>query len=109
MPIGVENYEGLVMQIISHAGAARSLLRTALQEAKAPGFSRAAFQEQLRIADQELTEAHQAQTELLHLEARGEGLQVAIILVHAQDILMTALSERDLVAELIDIRLSLQG
>lgn len=109
MPIGIENYESLVMQIISHAGAARSLLRTALQESKAPGFSKAAFQEQLRLVDQELTVAHEAQTELLHLEARGEGLQVAILLVHAQDILMTALSERDLVAELIDLRLSLQG
>lgn len=107
MPLGIRNYEGLVMQIISHAGTARSLMRTVLQESRNPGFNRAALEMRLREADAELGEAHKAQTELIQLEARGEGLEVAIILVHAQDILMTALSERDLVAEIIDLRLSL--
>jgi len=56
----------------------------------------------LKNAKRELNEVHGVQTELLTAEANGENVNLPIILVHAQDHLMTAMSEINLVEELID-------
>ena len=47
--------------------------------------------------------AHHAQTELIQAEIRGEKAPLNLLMVHAQDHLMTALVVIDLAQEFIDL------
>ena len=47
--------------------------------------------------------AHKAQTDLLTQEAQGNHLSVDVLLVHAQDHLMTAMLAQELIGELIEL------
>ncbi|MBF0442789.1 MAG: PTS lactose/cellobiose transporter subunit IIA, partial [Oligoflexales bacterium] len=49
----------------------------------------------------ELAEAHKIQTYLIQREAKGEKHEINILLVHAQDHLMSAILSRDLAEEMI--------
>jgi PTS system cellobiose-specific IIA component len=89
-------------QLILHGGNARSLAMEAIFEAKEKSF--AAALEKLSEAGRELNEAHKYQTQLIQAEAGGEALDLPILLVHAQDHLMNAMTVKDLAAEIIDIR-----
>jgi PTS system cellobiose-specific IIA component len=89
-------------QLILHGGNARSLAMEAIFDAKEKNF--AAALEKLSEAGKELNEAHKYQTQLIQAEAGGETLDLPILLVHAQDHLMNAMTVRDLAAEIIDIR-----
>jgi cellobiose PTS system EIIA component len=93
--------EGLSFQLILHAGNARSSSMEAIQLAKAGEFEEAA--EKLEEANQAFLEAHHAQTSLLTKEANGEDLAVSIILVHAQDHLMTAMTVKEMAQEFIEL------
>lgn len=88
--------------IIAAAGEARSDAFRALDAAKAGDFARAAAL--MAQAEEHLRLAHVAQTELLAKEAAGEHVPVDIMLVHAQDHLMTATLARELIAEIIELR-----
>ena len=48
-----------------------------------------------------MNEAHQAQTTLMSQEASGVEFKLSLLVVHAQDHLMTTLTYMDLVKELI--------
>jgi len=93
--------ETLCLELITHAGVGRSTAFEALASAKAGEFERAAAQ--LKDAERELGQAHVSQTKLLAGEAQGVGMTPSLLLVHAQDQLMTAISERTLISELIEI------
>ncbi|WP_204277796.1 PTS lactose/cellobiose transporter subunit IIA, partial [Enterobacter hormaechei] len=71
----------------------------ALKQAKQGNFAAAkTMMDQSRIA---LNEAHLVQTKLIE-GGQGEGkMKVSLVLVHAQDHLMTSMLARELVAELI--------
>jgi PTS system cellobiose-specific IIA component len=60
--------------------------------------------DKLAEADSEFIHAHRFQTQLIQTEAAGEQLDLPIILVHAQDHLMTALTLKDLAKEIIEFR-----
>ncbi len=72
---------------------------------------RAMAEEKLQEAARELTEAHHYQTELIQNEAGGEKTDMTLLMVHAQDHLMNAMTVKDLAAELVEIyeKVSLQG
>ena len=74
----------------------------ALQEAKKKDFE--AAREKIAEAEAELLQAHKFQTQLIHAEAGGEKLDIPIILIHAQDHLMTAMTLKDLAVEMIEMR-----
>lgn len=94
-----ENYEEMIMGLITHAGACKSLAFAALQAAKRQEHNEA--QDLLNEADKEAKKAHQIQTMLIGMD-EGEGkIPVHLIMVHAQDHLMTAMLARELIAELI--------
>ena len=98
----VENdLEEVVMGLIINSGQARSLAYTALKQAKQGDFASArAMMDQSRLA---LNEAHLVQTKLIEGD-QGEGkMKVSLVLVHAQDHLMTSMLARELVTELIDL------
>jgi len=87
--------------IIANAGDARSFAFGALEAAKAGNFEEA--EELLKKSNAAAVEAHHAQTELLVKEANGEKTPVDVLLVHAQDHLMTSMLAVELIKELITI------
>lgn len=96
-----EEVQMLSFQIILHAGNARSDAMEALQLAKNGRFEEAA--QKMEAADEAFTEAHHMQTNLLHDEANGKTTELSVILIHAQDHLMNALTVKDLAVEMIDM------
>mgnify|MGYP002376617544 FL=1 len=96
-----EELEEVVMGLIINSGQARSLAYAALKQAKQGDFDAAkTMMEQSRMA---LNEAHLVQTKLIEGD-QGEGkMKVSLVLVHAQDHLMTSMLARELVTELIEL------
>lgn len=93
--------ETFCLELITHAGNGRAESYAALQAAKGGDFAKA--EAHLAEAERALGQAHTAQTRLLAGEAQGVGMTPSLLLVHAQDQLMTAISERTLISELIAI------
>ncbi len=93
--------ETFCLELILHAGNGRAESYEALRAAKAGDYDAAATH--LATAQRELGEAHTAQTRLLAGEAQGVGMTPSLLLVHAQDQLMTAITERGLIGELIEL------
>jgi len=91
----------LSFNIILHAGNARSYAMEAIQNAKEYNFTEA--HDKIELADEEFTKAHHEQTKLLQEEADGNKHDVTVLLVHAQDHLMTAMTVKDLANEMIDM------
>lgn len=90
--------EMIVMQLITCAGDARSLAIQAIREARKGSFDEAdALMEKCEVS---LVEGHKAQTSLLFLET-GEGVPVSLLMVHAQDHVMNAMTVKDLAVEMI--------
>ena len=86
----MDEQEQVVINLIVNSGSARSSAIEAIQYAKAGDLDKA-------------DEAHHAQTELIQAEIRGEKAPLNLLMVHAQDHLMTALVVIDLAQEFIDL------
>lgn len=93
--------ETIIMNIILHSGNARSISMEAIREAKQGNFETA--EKYIEEATQALGEAHKSQTALIQGEARGEKSEISILLIHAQDHLMTAMTLKDLANEMVDM------
>ncbi len=94
-----EGTEMISFGLIAAAGTARSLAFEALKAAKQHDFDRAA--ELIEQSKQAALEAHRQQTALLTKEANGDHTPVDVMLVHAQDHLMTSMLAQELIEELI--------
>ncbi len=88
--------------IVAAAGQARSLAFEALKAAKGGDFDKA--YDLLKQSEDAGLEAHHAQTQLLAKEASGDHTPVDVLLVHAQDHLMTSMLAQELIKEIIDLR-----
>ena len=55
------------------------------------------------MGEEQLTLAHEAQTELLAEEAQGNDIEYSILLVHAQDHLMTTIMYERVAKEFISL------
>ncbi|RKL62146.1 PTS lactose/cellobiose transporter subunit IIA [Thermoanaerobacteraceae bacterium SP2] len=95
------DYEETVMQIIVCGGNARTHAMTAIQLAKSGNMSEA--RKEIKKACDELDKAHDVQTKLIQDEAAGNGTKVTLLMVHAQDHLMNAITVKDLAQEFIDM------
>ena len=93
------DYETTAMELISYSGNARSMAFQALEKAKEGDFAEA--DRLLAESKKENTTAHNAQTDLLAAEASGQKIEMGILLVHAQDHLMTSMLAIELIQELI--------
>lgn len=96
------------MQIILLAGDGRNHMTSALKKAKEGNFEEA---EELVAASREcIRQAHSAQTSLISKEASGKvRIQPTLIFNHAQDTLMTIITEINLSIEMIDILKMIQS
>jgi len=90
-----------MIEIVALSGDARTKLLNAVKKAKDGDFAGA----QALVDDAQglLNDAHNSQTDLLTAEARGEVTTPTILLVHAQDHLMTTMLLRDVIEALMDI------
>lgn len=96
-----DEFEEIVMGLIINSGQARSVAYAALKKAKEGDFDAAKkMMEQSREA---LSEAHKIQTRLIGDDQGVGKTKVNLVLVHAQDHLMTSMLARELVTELIEL------
>lgn len=96
-----------IMGLIVHSGNTKSECMEALQLAKKGQIEEA--KEKIKLANEALVEAHHSQTTLLTQEARGEKVEVSMLLIHAQDHLMNAITFRDLAQEMIELYEQIKG
>ena len=95
------NLEEQIMKIILHGGNAKSNAFEAIYAAKEQNIELA--RECIEKANEELVNAHHVQTSLIQSEARGEKTEISLLLIHAQDHLMNAITFRDLANEFVDL------
>ncbi|WP_374965816.1 PTS lactose/cellobiose transporter subunit IIA [Lysinibacillus sp. RS5] len=96
-----------IMGLIVHSGNTKSECMEAIQLAKKGQIQEA--KEKIQLANDALIEAHHSQTALLSQEARGEKVEVSMLLIHAQDHLMNAITFRDLATEMIELYERING
>lgn len=88
-------------QIISAVGTARSMYIEAIQLAKTGDFEGA--EKLMEEGEQVFLEGHHAHAGLIQKEAAGEKTEFALLLMHAEDPLMSAEAFGILAQEFIDI------
>lgn len=87
--------------LILHSGDARNNVHEAMDAMKVADWATA--DAKLAEAEESLRQAHQAQTELLQEFSRGTKIEIQIIMVHAQDHLMTTMTLKEVAVELMDV------
>ncbi len=92
--------------LILHAGNAKSSAMEGIFAANKGDFEKA--EDKLTEAGQELTQAHQMQTDLLVKMSRGEEVPVDILMVHAQDHLNAATIISEMAKQLIRMEREIQ-
>ena len=93
--------EEIILNIIMHSGEARSCSMEAIAMAKTGHFEKS--KELIIKADEELGYAHNSQTSLIQGEAANDKIEFSLLLVHAEDHLMTTMTFKDLAVELIEV------
>lgn len=93
--------EYTIMQLITNAGDARSLAMQAIRFARKGRFDEA----DTFIAEsiEKMIEAHKFQTELIFSETSGNPVPISLLMIHAQDHVMNAMSVKDLAVEMIEM------
>lgn len=90
--------EQISMELIANAGDAKMLAKQALDHAREGKFDEC--DELLKQADEAINKAHKVQMDLLTAMAQGKAVTADVLLVHAQDHLMTTMVYIDMVREL---------
>lgn len=88
-----ESIQVIAFELILHSGNARTLIHEAYDLMEKNHFEEA--DQKLLAANDELVLAHQVQTSLLQDYAKGEEIIIEIIMVHAQDHLMTTMTLKE--------------
>ena len=96
-----EELQVVAFEIILHSGDARSMIHEAFALMKNKQFDEA--EKKLEDANNEILEAHKSQTKLLQDYANGEEIVMEIIMDHAQDHLMTAMTFREMAIEHLEL------
>lgn len=94
-----ERYEQMCMELIVNAGDGRSCAMEALGFARGSDYEHA--REKLSQAEDALLAAHKAQISMIQQETMGQRTEVTLLLVHAQDHIMNAMTVLDLVREMV--------
>ncbi|WP_440895746.1 PTS lactose/cellobiose transporter subunit IIA [Amphibacillus sp. Q70] len=92
----------VAMQIILHAGNARALADEAFKLAKEEDF-KAAYEKINEANSNGILKAHRSQTRIIQDEARGIKHEPSLLFNHAQDHLMTIMSEIRLMKQIIEL------
>ncbi|TCV92638.1 PTS lactose/cellobiose transporter subunit IIA [Biostraticola tofi] len=98
----MEDFEQTVMELLINAGEARSNAMMAIQAARRKEWDQADVL--LQSAKDATRVAHGIQTRLIGLDEGQGKIPINLIMVHAQDHLMTAMLCQDLAEELVLLR-----
>jgi PTS system lactose-specific IIA component len=96
-----EEISMLGFEIVAYAGDARSDLLEALKYARKSEFDK--VDPLIAKAQENLNLAHNKQTKMLTLDAQGKDLEIGVIMIHAQDHLMTSLLLKDLILDFVEL------
>lgn len=96
-----EELQVAAFEIILHSGSARTAVHEAFADMREGCYDEAA--QKLEAANADLLEAHHAQTKLLQDYASGIEIKIEIIMVHAQDHLMTTMTLREVALEMLHL------
>ncbi|SKC37422.1 PTS lactose/cellobiose transporter subunit IIA [Maledivibacter halophilus] len=99
--------EMTIFTIITHSGDARSSSMEAITHAKEGEFEQA--QRCIEEAENKLSMAHKEQTKLIQAEAQGEKHDISLLLIHAQDHLMNAMTIKDMANEFVELYISINA
>ena len=88
-------------EIILNSGNARTVVHEVFADMRAGNYE--AAEAKLEQSNDELLLAHQAQTKLLQEYASGTEIKIEIIMVHAQDHLMTTMTLREVALEMLEL------
>ena len=99
--------EQIAFQIISMVGTARSSYIEAIQAAKQGDYAKA--EQLIKEGDEAFVEGHDAHTSLLTREASGEKNIVSLLILHAEDQLMSAEAFKTIALEFISVYQRLDG
>lgn len=98
---GISILAQVAMQVVIDAGDARISAEQALKKLHTFDFEEA--EKLMKIAFSQLQKAHDAQTEIIQSEASGTKYENSFIFNHAQDTLMTAMTQCNLTREIIEL------
>lgn len=91
----------MCVELITHVGTARSCYIEAIQEAKKGDFDQA--QILMEQGSKEFVEGHRAHAGLISKEAAGESTEISLLLIHAEDQLMSAEGFKMIAEEFIEL------
>ncbi|HEL2474361.1 TPA: PTS cellobiose transporter subunit IIA [Streptococcus suis] len=97
--MNTEELQMAAFGIILSSGNARSVIHEAFAAMREGDYDKA--EELLEAANVDMLEAHHSQTGLLQEYASGTEVKVEIIMVHAQDHLMTTMTLREVALEML--------
>ncbi|QKE74848.1 PTS lactose/cellobiose transporter subunit IIA [Arthrobacter citreus] len=90
-----------IFTLILHGGNGRSAAMEAIKAAKKKDFVLA--RKKLQEAGDALNEAHHIQTTLIQSEIGGTPTEISLLMIHAQDHLMNAMTVKDMAKEFVDL------
>ncbi|MFM9278139.1 PTS lactose/cellobiose transporter subunit IIA [Paenibacillus jiagnxiensis] len=93
--------EQISFQLIFHSGSARSKVIQALTEYRNGNVEGA--DELIKQAKQDLRAAHDIHFQMVKKEAEGTATSLTLLLMHAEDHLMSTVTMKDLVHELLEL------
>ena len=97
----MEGIELIAFEIISNVGTAKSLVVEALRDARQGKFDEA--EEKLEEASKYFVNGHHAHASLIQKEAAGDKVDFSLIIMHAEDQMMSAETIKLLVEEMIEM------
>ncbi|WP_025728701.1 PTS lactose/cellobiose transporter subunit IIA [Atopobacter phocae] len=96
----------IIMGLILNSGDAKQHIYNALNLSKQSKYEES--DNEIELANKAMLEAHNLQTQFLAEEAGGHKSEIKALFVHAQDHLMTTITEMNLIKEIIDLRKELK-
>lgn len=93
------DYTKIIMDMIMHGGNAKGLAIKAITAVREMNFKES--DQLLKKAKTEITLAHQAQTSLFVNETNGQKMDITMLLIHAQDHVMNAITVIEMATETI--------
>lgn len=94
--------EMAIMNIIINAGDCKNHAYMALSNVNEGNYEEA--EKEMELSSDAIAKAHDSQTMFLYKEANNEKIDISVLFVHAQDHLMTALTEKNLIEQIIELR-----
>jgi PTS system cellobiose-specific IIA component len=97
----MEGLELISFKIIASVGNARGMFINAIRLAKKGKFKEA--ESNIKQGDEFMIEGHHAHMEVLTMQSNGEDIPFDLLLVHAEDQMMSAETTKIMAEEMIDL------